>query len=212
MILDVIDEMRLLQPSSNIQLSKKNPTGSSSTRAGIIRKGWGQPSMFNADVVVQELLRQGKSVEDARVMAAAAAAWRRGRSARKATSSRAISTCPRCSRSRFTTASTRAPGKQIGLETGDAAKIRDRSMSSSSAYKRQLRSFHGNQGAGQQHHRAAVRADTCPSPFLSILIDDCIKKGKDYNAGGARYNTNYIQGVGLGSMTDSLAAIKYQRL
>jgi len=48
-----------------------------------------------------------------------------------------------------------------------------------------------------------------PAPFLSIITNDCIRKGKDYNAGGARYNTNYIQGVGIGTITDSLAAIKY---
>ena len=48
-----------------------------------------------------------------------------------------------------------------------------------------------------------------PVPFLSLLIDDCIANGKDYNAGGARYNTSYIQGVGTGSLTDSLAALKY---
>ena len=48
-----------------------------------------------------------------------------------------------------------------------------------------------------------------PAPFLSLIIDDCISNGTDYNAGGARYNTNYIQGVGLGTITDSLTAIKY---
>jgi formate C-acetyltransferase len=48
-----------------------------------------------------------------------------------------------------------------------------------------------------------------PAPFLSILIDDCIQRGRDYHDGGARYNTTYIQGVGLGTITDALAAIKY---
>ena len=48
-----------------------------------------------------------------------------------------------------------------------------------------------------------------PAPFLSIITNDCIARGKDYNAGGARYNTKYIQGVGIGTITDSLAAIKY---
>jgi formate C-acetyltransferase len=47
-----------------------------------------------------------------------------------------------------------------------------------------------------------------PAPFLSVVIDDCIKKGRDYNAGGARYNNTFIQMVGLGSITDSLAALK----
>ena len=55
-----------------------------------------------------------------------------------------------------------------------------------------------------------MHARLLPTPFLSLLIDDCIAKGKDYNDGGARYNTNYIQGVGLGTVTDSLTAIKYQ--
>jgi formate C-acetyltransferase len=52
-------------------------------------------------------------------------------------------------------------------------------------------------------------AEYLPAPFLSLLIDDCISKGKDYNDGGARYNTSYIQGVGLGTITDSLTAICY---
>jgi formate C-acetyltransferase len=46
------------------------------------------------------------------------------------------------------------------------------------------------------------------APFLSLLIDDCIEKGLDYNEGGARYNTSYIQGVGIGSLTDCFAAVK----
>jgi pyruvate-formate lyase len=49
-----------------------------------------------------------------------------------------------------------------------------------------------------------------PAPFLSLLIDDCVAKGNDYNDGGARYNTSYIQGVGLGTLTDSLTAVNYQ--
>jgi formate C-acetyltransferase len=52
-------------------------------------------------------------------------------------------------------------------------------------------------------------AEYLPVPFLSLLIDDCIAKGTDYNAGGARYNTSYIQGVGIGTVTDSLSAIRH---
>jgi pyruvate-formate lyase len=48
-----------------------------------------------------------------------------------------------------------------------------------------------------------------PVPFLSLLIDDCLANGKDYHSGGARYNSSYIQGVGLGTISDCLAAIKY---
>jgi formate C-acetyltransferase len=48
-----------------------------------------------------------------------------------------------------------------------------------------------------------------PCPFLSLLIDDCITTGRDYHDGGARYNTTYIQGVGLGTMADALTALQY---
>ena len=51
-------------------------------------------------------------------------------------------------------------------------------------------------------------AEYLPAPFLSLLIDDCIATGRDYHDGGARYNTSYIQGVGLGTITDALAALK----
>jgi formate C-acetyltransferase len=47
-----------------------------------------------------------------------------------------------------------------------------------------------------------------PAPFLSLLIEDCIARGKDYHAGGPRYNTTYIMGVAPGTCTDSLAAIR----
>lgn len=51
-------------------------------------------------------------------------------------------------------------------------------------------------------------ATRMPAPFLSLLIDDCIAKGRDYNDGGARYNTTYIMPVGIGTVTDSLSALK----
>ena len=66
LLLDVIEDMRLLQPSSSVQVSKKNPDRFVKRAAKIIRTGFGQPSIFNTDLIVQELVRQGKSVVDAR--------------------------------------------------------------------------------------------------------------------------------------------------
>ncbi|MDV7394613.1 pyruvate formate lyase family protein, partial [Arthrospira platensis SPKY1] len=51
-------------------------------------------------------------------------------------------------------------------------------------------------------------AKYAPAPFLSVVIDDCISKGRDYYDGGPRYNTSYIQCCGLGTVTDSLSALK----
>ena len=62
--------------------------------------------------------------------------------------------------------------------------------------------MHGNQVIEQMY------APLMPAPFLSVITDDCIAKGLDYNAGGARYNHTFIQFVGIGSLTDSLSALK----
>ena len=66
LILDVIEEMRLLQPSSMVQLSHKNPDRFIDRAVKIVKTGFGQPSIFNTDAIIQELLNQGKSLNDAR--------------------------------------------------------------------------------------------------------------------------------------------------
>jgi pyruvate-formate lyase len=97
-------------------------------------------------------------------------------------------------------------GKPIGPQTGDPREFED-FEALFDAWNRQLTHFidikiRGNNIIEQ------INARQMPVPFLSLLIDDCIDTGRDYNAGGARYNTSYIQGVGLGSITDALTAIK----
>ena len=53
-----------------------------------------------------------------------------------------------------------------------------------------------------------IYAAYCPVPFTSLLIDDCIERGLDWHAGGARYNQAVMSGVGLGTVTDALSAVK----
>ena len=76
------------------------------------------------------------------------------------------------------------------------------------AYKKQLHHFIDIKMQGNRIIEK-LYATMMPVPFLSVVTDDCITKGKDYNAGGARYNVNYIQGVGIGTITDCFSAIKY---
>ncbi len=76
------------------------------------------------------------------------------------------------------------------------------------AFRRQLQHFVEVKITGNNIIER-LYAEEMPAPFLSLLIDDCIDKGMDYNDGGARYNTSYIQGVGLGTITDSLSAIAH---
>jgi formate C-acetyltransferase len=78
-ILDVIEEMRLLQPSSMVQVSKKNPDRLLKRAVKIIKTGFGQPSIFNTEAIIQEMLRHGKSIIDARCGGASAVLNRRFR-------------------------------------------------------------------------------------------------------------------------------------
>jgi formate C-acetyltransferase len=98
-------------------------------------------------------------------------------------------------------------GKKIGLEKGNPSGFTsfDDLLK---AYQQQLRHFIDIKIAGNILIERLF-AKNIPTPFLSLFIDDCIAKGKDYINGGPRYNTSYIQGVGLGSITDSLTALKY---
>ena len=205
LILKVIDEMRLLQPSSNIQLSKKNPDRFLKNAARIIAKGWGQPSIFNADAVIEELVRQGKSIEDAR-LGGTSGCVEAGAFGKEAYILTGYFNLVKVMEITLNNGIDPRTGKLLGVKTGDPREFRgyDDLLE---AYQKQVHHFIDIKIRGNSIIET-LYAKYMPSPFLSILVDDCIKKGKDYNAGGARYNSNYIQGVGIGTLTDSFAAIK----
>ena len=206
LILDVIEKMRLLQPGSMIQLSKKNPDRFIKRALKIVKTGFGQPSIFNADTIVQELVRQGKSVEDARE-GGASGCVEAGAFGREAYFLTGYFNLPKILEITFHKGMDPRTGKQIGLVTGDPV-VFETFDELLSAYKRQLQYFIDIKIKGNNIIER-INAKYMPVPFLSLFIDDCVTNGKDYNAGGARYNTSYIQGVGLGTITDALAALKY---
>ena len=98
-------------------------------------------------------------------------------------------------------------GILLGLETGNPTDFRS-FEDLLEAFRRQVEHFVKIKVRGSNTIERLF-AEYLPAPFLSLLISDCIEKGKDYHDGGARYNTSYIQGVGLGSVTDSLTALKH---
>ncbi|MGD2217776.1 MAG: glycyl radical protein [Gemmatimonadales bacterium] len=206
MILDVIEEMRLLQPSSSVQLSKKNADRYIKRAAQIIRTGFGQPSIFNADLIVQQLVRQGKTLEDAR-NGGSSGCVEVGAFGKENYNLTGYFNMPKVFEVTLNNGVDPRTGGAIGIETGEAA-----SFSSFDelieAYRAQLRHFIDIKHRGNNVIER-LWATHIPTPFLSILIDDCISNGKDYHDGGARYNTSYIQGVGLGTLTDCATAIKY---
>ena len=206
LVLDVIDEMRLLQPSSNIQLSKKNPERFLKRALRIVRKGWGQPSIFNADTIIEEMLLQGKSVEDAR-QGGASGCVETGAFGKESYILTGYFNLVKILELTLNNGFDPRTKKQIGLKTGNPEDFASYEELFA-AYKKQLKYFIDIKIKGSNIIER-LYAEYMPAPFLSTVIDDCIAKGIDYNNGGARYNTNYIQGVGIGSLTDSLAAIKY---
>lgn len=205
-ILDVIEEMRLLQPSSMVQISKKNPDEFLLRALKIIKTGYGQPSIFNTDAIIQELTRQGKSLIDAR-NGGASGCVEAGAFGKESYALTGYFNIPKVLEVTLNNGYDPRTKKQIGIKTGDPTKFKtfDDLLA---AFNKQLNHFIDIKIKG---NRIIERlwATVLPSPFMSLLIDDCIEKGIDYNAGGARYNSSYIQGVGMGSITDSLSALKY---
>jgi formate C-acetyltransferase len=97
--------------------------------------------------------------------------------------------------------------KQIGIKTGEPDKFKTYEEFFA-AFAEQLKYFIDIKIKGNLVIEK-LWSKYLPAPFMSILVDDCISKGKDYNSGGARYNSSYIQGVGMGTITDCLSSIKY---
>ncbi|MHC4145706.1 MAG: trans-4-hydroxy-L-proline dehydratase [Planctomycetota bacterium] len=205
MMLSVVDEMHLTQPSACIQISKRNPDRFLKRACEVIRTGTGQPSVFNTDVIIKEMLQDGKSMTDARSG---------GPSGCVTVSSFGKESCtltgyinwPRILELACYDGIDPNSGEQVGPRTVDARRFTSyRQMMD--AYTKQLEYFIDLKIRGNNVIER-IFANHMPAPFMSIVMDDCIARGLDYHNGGARYNPTYIQGVGIGTVTDSLAAVK----
>jgi formate C-acetyltransferase len=205
-LLDVIREMRILQPGSMIQVSRKNPDLFIHKALDIIRTGFGQPSVFNTEAIIQELLRQGKSIVDAR-NGGASGCVETGAFGTECYWLTGYFNLVKILEVTLNNGFDTRTGVQVGPMTGDPSTFStfDDLML---AYREQVNHFADIKIRGNNVIEKTF-ALHLPVPFLSLLLEDCIANGKDYNAGGARYNTTYIQGVGLGSITDILTSIKY---
>ena len=206
LLLDVIEEMRLLQPSTSIQVSKKSPDRFIRRAAEIIRTGFGQPSIFNCDLIVQELVRQGKSLIDARC-GGSSGCVEVGAFGKESYILTGYLNMPKVLEITLNNGVDPLTGHKIGLQTGDPRTFQS-FEELLEAYRKQLQYFVDIKIRGNNVIER-LYATYMPAPFLSILIDDCIARGTDYHDGGARYNTTYIQGVGLGTITDAMTAIRY---
>jgi len=205
-ILDVIEEMRILQPSSMVQVSKKNPDEFLKRALRIIKSGFGQPSIFNTDAIISEMLRQGKTLLDAR-NGGASGCVETGAFGKESYILTGYFNTPKVLEITLNNGIDPLTGNKIGIQTGLPGDFKTFDILLD-AFKKQMEYFIDIKIKGNLIIER-IWAEYLPAPFLSVLIDDCIEKGIDYNNGGARYNSSYIQGVGMGTITDSLTALKY---
>ncbi|NQU85634.1 MAG: glycyl radical protein, partial [Mariniphaga sp.] len=206
-ILDVIEEMRLLQPSSMVQLSRGNPDAFIDRAVKITKTGFGQPSIFNTDAIIKELTRQGKDIVDAR-NGGASGCVETGAFGTESYILTGYFNLPKILELTLHNGFDTRTKKQVGLKTGDPESFTTYN-DLLDAFRKQVEHFIDIKIKGSNTIES-IFMNHIPTPFLSLIIDDCVAKGMDYISGGARYNTSYIQGVGMGTITDSLTALKQQ--
>ena len=205
LILDCMDELRLLQPSSNVQISRLTPQRFVERACAISREGWGQPAFYNTEAIVAELLNAGKSLADAR-LGGASGCVETGAFGNEAYILTGYFNLLKVLEVTLNNGRDLVSGREIGLKLGYATDF-ESFDALLEAYRRQIAHFVDIKVEGSNRIEQ-LYAQNLPVPFLSVITNDCIQKGMDYNAGGARYNTSYLQGVGIGTVTDSLSAIR----
>ena len=206
LILDCMDEMKLVQPNSNVTISKKSPQKFLKRACEISRKGWGQPAFYNTEAQITELINAGKSLEDAR-RGGSSGCVETGAWGSEAYILTGYLNIPKIFQLTLFNGFDEYSGKQLGLQLGYAKDFKtfDELWD---AFKKQMKHFVDIKIRGNNVIER-LYAEEMPAPCLSVVTNDCISNAKDYNAGGARYNTNYIQCVGIGTVTDCVASVKY---
>ncbi len=206
LILEVLEEMRTLQPNTAVLISNKTPDRFLIRALEVVAPGFGEPPLFNFDGVVVKMLRQGKTLEDART-AGVSGCVETGAFGKECYILTGYLNLPKILEITLHNAVDPRTGKNIGIETGDPREFRTYE-NLWNAFLKQLEHFVTVKMKGNDIIEA-LYAHHLPVPFLSLWIEDCVKKARDYNAGGARYNTQYLQIVGLGTLTNALSALKF---
>ncbi len=205
LMLEVIEELHILQPGSSIHISSRTPERFLRAGCKVIKQGHGYPSVFNPDVYVQELMRQGKTLEDARE-GGCSGCIEVGAFGKEAYVLTGYLNVPKILEVTLHNGVDPVTGRKVGLETGNAVAFTDYDTLYT-AFLQQLNYF-VDMKVRVSNYIDRMFAKYAPAPFLSLFIDDCIAKGKDYYNSGPRYNTTYIQCTGLGTITDSLSSLK----
>ena len=204
-ILEVQEELHELQPGLSIHVSKVTPDDFVMAGARVIRQGHGYPSCFNPDTYTKELVRQGKTQEDANE-GGCSGCIEVGAFGKEAYILTGYLNTPKILEITLNNGVDPMTGKKLGLETGDPRTFTSYDELYEAYHKQML--YFVNMKLAVNNYIERMFSLYAPATFLSLFIDDCITRGRDYYSGGARYNTTYIQCTGLGTTTDCLSTLK----
>lgn len=204
-LLEVLGELHILQPGCSVHVSEKTSDDLVLAACRVIRKGYGYPSLFNPDTYVKELVRQGKTLEDARE-GGCSGCIEVGAFGKEAYLLTGYLNVPKLFELALNDGVDPVSGKRISIPTGDARRFGS-FEELYGAFLRQLE-YVVLEKIKVNNYIDRMFAKYAPATFLSVLIDDCIAKGRDYYDGGPRYNTDYIQCTGLGTVTDAMSSVR----
>ena len=204
-ILEIQEELHELQPGLSIHIAENTPDDFLLAGIKVIRQGHGYPSVFNPDTYVKEMTRAGKTLEDARE-GGCSGCIEVGAFGKEAYLLTGYLNTPKILEITLHNGIDPETGKRLGLETGDPRTFKSFEDLYDAWHKQMI--YFVNLKLSVNNYIERMFSLYAPATFLSLFIDDCIEKGKDYYSGGARYNTTYIQCTGLGTITDCFTTLK----
>ncbi len=205
-MLNIIEDLHLLQPGTSVHISHKTPDRFLHESCKVIRQGHGYPSVFSPETYIMEMVSMGKTLTDARE-GGCSGCIEVGAFGKEAFVLTGYLNVPKIFEVTLNNGIDPTSGKQVSIATGDPRTFENYDQLYK-AFLTQL-NYIVDQKIRVSNYIDRMFAKYAPAPFLSVVIEDCISKGRDYYNGGPRYNTNYIQCTGLGTVTDSLSTLKH---
>ena len=204
MCIEASMHVMLPQPSLSVRVWNKTPHEFMIKAAELTRTGIGLPAYYNDEVIIPTLLNRGLTLEDAREYNIIGCV--EPQKAGKTDGWHDAAFFNMCRPLELVFSNGFDKGELVGIQTGDVTKMTSYEQFFE-AYKKQMEYCIGLL-VNADNAIDVAHAERCPLPFLSCMVDDCIKRGKTVQEGGAVYNFTGPQGFGIANMADSMYAVK----
>jgi formate C-acetyltransferase len=199
-------DLCMTQPNLSIRIHENSPQDFLETAAFVISRGSGMPQVFNDEVIIPGQLQRGISPQDAVNYAVVGCVELSTPGKALGWSDAAMFNMARVLELTLFGGADPKTGVQVGLRTPALSEMTS-FEELQSCYDEQTKHFIRLMVEGC-NTVDAIHAEVLPSPFLSLVVEDCIGRGVDVTAGGAHYNFSGVQGVQVANVADSLAAVQ----